>query len=192
MTSGITEPMPDSILKSKKARQRSTSRKPAASSGARTAPVANNHAVLPRLDEMLCLPLYAASRLMTQIYQPHLRAIGLTYPQYLVMLALWERGPLASGALGDLLFLDAATVTQLLSRLEAAGLLVRDRSAADARTVINTLTGKGRALQLRALAVVDGMRCELAAHGDLLLGLRESLKDLVAVLSTCRQDQLND
>ena len=99
------------------------------------------------LDNQLCFALYSASLAMTKLYNPLLDALGLTYPQYLVMLALWERDGLTVSELGERLFLDSGTLTPLLKRLEAAGLLVRLRDVQDERRVRITLTGQGRALR---------------------------------------------
>ena len=99
------------------------------------------------LDQQLCFALYSASLAMTKRYRPLLDALGLTYPQYLVMLALWERDGLTVSELGERLFLDSGTLTPLLKRLEAAGLLVRLRDVQDERRVRITLTGQGRALR---------------------------------------------
>lgn len=99
------------------------------------------------LDNQLCFALYSASLAMTKLYKPLLDTLGLTYPQYLVMLALWERDGLTVSELGERLFLDSGTLTPLLKRLEAAGLLVRLRDVQDERRVRITLTGQGRALR---------------------------------------------
>ena len=99
------------------------------------------------LDNQLCFALYSASLAMTKLYKPLLDALGLTYSQYLVMLALWERDGLTVSELGERLFLDSGTLTPLLKRLEAAGLLVRLRDVQDERRVRITLTGQGRALR---------------------------------------------
>ena len=99
------------------------------------------------LDNQLCFALYSASLAMTKLYNPLLDALGLTYPQYLVMLSLWERDGLTVSELGERLFLDSGTLTPLLKRLEAAGLLVRLRDVQDERRVRITLTGQGRALR---------------------------------------------
>ena len=100
-----------------------------------------------RLDNQLCFALYAASGLVTRAYRPLLEPLGLTYPQYLVMLALWERDGLTVSELGERLFLDSGTLTPLLKRLESADLLVRLRDVQDERRVRITLTGQGRALR---------------------------------------------
>lgn len=105
------------------------------------------------LDNQLCFALYSSSHLMTKIYKPLLKEVGLTYPQYLAMLALWEEDGVTVGALGERLFLDSGTLTPLLKRMEAAKLLKRERSGADERQVFIHLTDKGRALK-RAVAQV--------------------------------------
>jgi len=106
-----------------------------------------------RLDHQLCFALYSASLAMTKLYKPLLDAIGLTYPQYLVMLVLWEQdGPTVS-ALGERLGLDSGTLTPLLKRMEAAGLLRRERDAQDERRVRAVLTPAGQALRARAESI---------------------------------------
>jgi DNA-binding MarR family transcriptional regulator len=102
------------------------------------------------LEDQACFALYAASRALTHLYRPVLEELGLTYPQYLVLLVLWERGSVPVGELGAALHLDYGTLTPLLKRLEAHGILRRERSAADERSVLITLTGQGAALQERA------------------------------------------
>ncbi|MES1990708.1 MAG: MarR family transcriptional regulator [Pseudomonadota bacterium] len=105
------------------------------------------------LDNQLCFALYSSSHLMTKIYKPLLKEVGLTYPQYLAMLALWEEDGVTVGALGERLFLDSGTLTPLLKRMEAAKLLKRERSGADERQVFIHLTDKGRALKRAAAQV---------------------------------------
>lgn len=106
-----------------------------------------------RLDQQLCFALYSSSLMMTKLYKPVLAPLGLTYPQYLVMLVLWETDRIAVGALGERLFLDSGTLTPLLKRMETAGLLSRLRDAGDERRVIVTLSAAGRALRRRAESV---------------------------------------
>ena len=118
-----------------------------------------------RLDNQLCFALYSASLAMTKLYKPLLRDLGLTYPQYLAMLVLWESdGPTVS-ELGDRLNLDSGTLTPLLKRMEAAGLVSRLRDAADERRVHVRLTADGRKLKKRAArvpgCVVSAARCSL-------------------------------
>lgn len=103
-----------------------------------------------RLDSQLCFRLYAASRTVTRCYQPLLGELGLTYPQYLVMLVLWEGDDLTIKAIGERLMLDSGTLTPLLKRLEQAGLISRQRRIDNEREVRITLTDIGRALRSRA------------------------------------------
>ena len=105
------------------------------------------------LDNQLCFALYSASLAMTKLYKPLLAELGLTYPQYLVLLALWEQDDVIVSTLGERLFLDSGTLTPLLKRMEAAGLLVRTRSAQDERRVQISLTEVGRKLKARAARV---------------------------------------
>jgi MarR family transcriptional regulator, organic hydroperoxide resistance regulator len=135
------------------------------------------------LDEQLCFPLYAASRAMTAVYRPKLERLGLTYPQYLVMLALWERDERSVGDVCQALDLDSGTLSPLLKRLEAAGLVERRRSAADERRVDIRLTERGRALRAEAgdipaqMAEASGLSMdEVIALRGILHRLTEALK----------------
>jgi len=105
------------------------------------------------LDNQLCFALYSTSLAMTKLYKPLLEALGLTYPQYLVMLVLWEQDDVSVSVLGERLFLDSGTLTPLLKRMEAADLLVRTRSKQDERRVQISLTAAGRKLKVRAAKV---------------------------------------
>lgn len=105
------------------------------------------------LDRQVCFALAAASRSVVALYRPVLEPLGLTHPQYLVMLALWERSPRRSVDLSDELLLEPATLSPLLRRLEAAGLLTRAKDPSDERALAVSLTDAGRALRERALAV---------------------------------------
>ena len=133
---------------------------------------------LLKLDNQLCFAVYSASLAMTRLYKPLLEKLSLTYPQYLVMLALWETdGPTVS-ELGDRLSLDSGTLTPLLKRLEANGLVARLRDVADERRVHITLTSAGRKLKARA---ADVPACLLAASQcsfDELAGLTQQLQTL--------------
>jgi MarR family transcriptional regulator, organic hydroperoxide resistance regulator len=110
-----------------------------------------NQALL--LDNQLCFALYSTSLAMTKLYKPLLDELGLTYPQYLVMLVLWERDGLMVSELGERLFLDSGTLTPLLKRLESAGLIARIRAVEDERRVHITLTAAGRRLKAKAQKV---------------------------------------
>ena len=100
-----------------------------------------------RLDNQLCFPLYAASRKIVRMYRPLLEPLGLTYTQYITMMALWERDGVTVGELGLRLYLDSGTLTPLLKKMEAAGLVERLRGTEDERQVVITLTEDGRALE---------------------------------------------
>jgi MarR family transcriptional regulator, organic hydroperoxide resistance regulator len=117
------------------------------------------------LNKQLCFALYSTSLAMSKVYKPLLDAIGLTYPQYLVMLALWEQDGVMVSELGQRLFLDSGTLTPLLKRLESAALIARERDAGDERRVNITLTAAGRKLKARALTipacVLSATQCSL-------------------------------
>lgn len=100
-----------------------------------------------RLENQLCFPLYAAARKVVSLYTPYLKPLGLTYTQYIMMMALWERDDVLVGELGEKLYLDTGTLTPVLKRLEADGYLVRERSRPDERLVSVKLTEKGWALK---------------------------------------------
>jgi len=110
-------------------------------------------AELLRLDRQICFSLHAASRAFNGVYRVLLKDLGLTYPQYLVMLVLWEQGELPVKTLGEHLRLDSGTLSPLLKRLEAAGYVHRERSPADERSVLVRLTDSGTELRVRAFAV---------------------------------------
>src|SRR3954447_10951939 len=109
------------------------------------------------LDNQVCFPLYAAARAVTQAYQPLLAALGLTYPQYLVLLVLWEEDGLSVTQIGRRLHLDSGTLTPLLKRLAPAGLVRRARAAGDGRGVQVFLTAAGRRLERRAEEVPQAL-----------------------------------
>jgi DNA-binding MarR family transcriptional regulator len=145
-------------------------------------PTATSKAQWLVLDRQLCFALYSASLSMTKLYKPQLDPLGLTYPQYLVMLALWEADDLTVSALGERLSLDSGTLTPLLKRLEAAGHVRRLRDAADERRVRLRLTAGGRTLKARAqlvppqIARASGCSLdEISALTQRLTALREQL-----------------
>ena len=111
------------------------------------------------LDEQLCFALYSASRAMNRVYRGVLAPLGLTYPQYLVMLVLWAGDGLTVSAIGERLYLDSATLTPLLKRLQVAGLITRTRGHGDEREVLIALSAAGRALRGRARAVPASVFC---------------------------------
>ena len=139
-----------------------------------------------RLDNQVCFALYSASLAMTKLYKPLLDRIGLTYPQYLVMLVLWEQDGVTVSELGERLFLDSGTLTPLLKRLEAQGQIARLRDVQDERRVRITLTAEGRALRDQAEAipqcVLQSSQCSIAE----LTALTTELKQLRDRLSEQR------
>jgi MarR family transcriptional regulator, organic hydroperoxide resistance regulator len=108
-----------------------------------------------QLDNQLCFALYSASLAMTKLYKPLLDELGLTYPQYLAMLVLWEHDGLMVSEIGERLYLDSGTLTPLLKRLEASGLISRIRAVEDERRVHITLTTAGRKLKAKAAKIPD-------------------------------------
>ena len=131
-----------------------------------------------QLDHQLCFALYSASLAMTKLYTPLLSALKLTSPQYLVLLVLWEQDGLSVTALGERLHLNSGTLTPLLKRMEASGLLVRARSQEDERRVLVSLTPEGKKLKARAAAippcVAEAADCSLSE----LMALTQQLKAL--------------
>lgn len=134
------------------------------------------------LDEQLCLALYTASRAMTARYRMALTVLGLTYPQYLVMLLLWEEGPCSVGTIGKRLSLDSSTLSPLLKRLQALGLVTRTRDTTDERLMIIGLTDQGAALETRNAAVGVEMRRATGQTAEEYRELTEQLKALTARL----------
>jgi MarR family transcriptional regulator, organic hydroperoxide resistance regulator len=143
-------------------------------------PKAKSEEIL-RLDNQLCFALYAASRAITSIYRPALDELGLTYPQYLVMLVLWERGETSVSGLGERLSLDSGTLTPLLKRMEKQGFVVRQRSANDERQVNISLTLAGARLKKRAVAVPHTLQCSLQLPAAKVSALRDELNRIVRV-----------
>ena len=135
-----------------------------------------------KLEAQLCFPLYAASNLLTRLYRPLLEELGLTYPQYLVMLVLWERRSARVGELSTALYLDSGTLTPLLKRLEANGLVRRERSAEDERRVEVSLTREGESLKKRALEVPGALACRVGLGNERFIGLRAELRALMELL----------
>eukprot|EP01030_Chromulinospumella_sphaerica_P019534 gene19534-19428_t len=128
------------------------------------------------LDNQLCFALHSTSLLMTKVYKPLLQALGLTYPQYLAMMVLWEQDGLTVGEISNRLLTDPGSLTPLLKRLEAEGLLSRTRSRADERVVVVELTEAGRALRDKAMGVPP---CILGASGLQMEQLQKLQADLL-------------
>ena len=136
------------------------------------------------LDKQVCFALYSASRSLTALYRPLLGRLGLTYPQYLVMLVLWERGDISVKRLGEALMLDSGTLSPLLKRLESAGLVTRRRDPADERSVVIALTPSGSSMRHQAssipLTIVQATGVPLRE----LIQLRETLKSITATVGS--------
>jgi DNA-binding MarR family transcriptional regulator len=135
------------------------------------------------LDNQICFAVYSTAHAFNRVYKPLLDKLGLTYPQYLVMLVLWERDGVPVKDIGERLFLDSGTLTPLLKRLEAANLVRRTRSTEDERQVLIALTPQGQALREKARAVPQGILAasacslgELSAMKKELVALRDRLK----------------
>ncbi len=138
-----------------------------------TKPIPVDQALL--LENQLCFALYSTSLAMSKVYKPLLDELGITYPQYLVMLVLWESDGLAVSDIGERLYLDSGTLTPLLKRLEAAGLVQRLRDAEDERRVLVRLTADGRKLKQKAGKLP---RCILTATDCSLSELKKLTRDL--------------
>jgi DNA-binding MarR family transcriptional regulator len=147
------------------------------------APAAEPSPDLLRLDLQLCFALYASSNLMTRLYRALLGPLGLTYPQYLAMMALWETAPQTVGALGKRLSLDSGTLTPLFKRLEKLGLVERRRDPGDERRVLIDLTEKGQALREQAAGVPFQVLCQLPMSTEEAIELRDRLTRLAEGLA---------
>ena len=139
-----------------------------------------------KLDNQLCFRLYTASRLLTQVYHPLLSGHGLTYPQYLVLLVLWEKDAQPVNDIAKRLFLETNTVTPLLQRMEKEGVLVRRRSEKDGRQMIVSLTRKGKELQKKLSAVPstvgNAVICD-SVTPETAPGLARMLDDMITKLN---------
>src|ERR1700751_3196747 len=139
-----------------------------------------------RLDNQICFAVYSTANAFNRVYKPLLDRLGLTYPQYLVMLALWERDGVPLKDIGERLLFDSGPLTPLLKRLQAAGLVKRTRSTEDERQVLIALTAQGQALKDKArsvpLSILDASSCsvaELSAARDEIVALRDRLNAAV-------------
>ena len=135
-----------------------------------------------RLDSQLCFSLYAASRAMTAAYTPLLAPLGVTYPQYLVMMVLWESEGASVKDIGNRLELDSGTLTPVLKKLETLKLVTRTRDEQDARVVRITLTRAGRALERKAQGVPHRLFCQFGIDLPAVARLREELTALTHTL----------
>ena len=137
-----------------------------------------DHTAGPRLDDQLCFAAYAATNALTRAYRPMLGSLGLTYPQYLVLMVLWENGATSVQAIGDRLRLGASAITPLLDRLEGAGFVLRARSGTDRRVVLVTTTPAGHALQAQVATAQQEVVCRTGLSPEALISLRDMLNAL--------------
>jgi DNA-binding MarR family transcriptional regulator len=139
-----------------------------------------------KLENQLCFPVYAASRLIIREYQPHLDALGITYPQYLVLMVLWETDRVSVNEITTRLILNTNTITPILKRMEAQGIITRERSKEDERKVIVTLTDFGRQLQEQAALIPEKLTASLASESvdvEELLKMKEQLNAIIKFLN---------
>jgi DNA-binding MarR family transcriptional regulator len=141
-----------------------------------------------QLERQVCFALVVASRSVLAIYRPLLEPLGLTHPQYLVMLALWGETPLSVGRIGSLLQLDSPTLSPLLKRLQSAGLITRTRSGDDERQVDIDLTEEGRALREKALAIPPAVVEKLGMEIPELEALHAALTRVIAAANDSDSD----
>ena len=134
---------------------------------------------MPGLDSHLCFALYAASNHMTRMFVPFLRKLGVTYPQYLVLVVLWERGPHGVGNLAALLRMEFGTLSPMLKRMESKRLITRQRSPSDERRVVVALTAKGVSLRKRTEQMLGEFYCFLNMPLDELTDLKDRLHHFV-------------
>ena len=149
--------------------------------------MAVNEQGAPGLDDQICLALYTASRALTARYRTLLAPLGLTYPQYLAMVALWEDGPQSVARLGERLYLDSGTLSPLLRRLESTGLVTRTRSADDERSVVIALTDRGSALRADAATVPEAICLSTGLDVDALVALQKQIVALAESVRTTTQ-----
>ena len=138
-----------------------------------------------KLSNQLCFPVYAASRLITREYQPYLEKLGITYPQYLVLMVLWETDGITVNEIAQKLILNTNTVTPLLKRMESLGIISRKRSGNDERKVIVQLTDKGNEMRVEASTIPENMTNALTTSEmttDELIELRTKLNKMIDLL----------
>ncbi len=142
-----------------------------------------------KLDNQLCFAVYACAREMTKLYHPLLKEIGLTYTQYVTMLALWEQDRVTVKQLGLRLYLDSGTLTPLLKKLEVMGLLIRSRDKQDERSVIIELTEKGIRLKEKAMDIPERLFCQAGVSAEEAEALRNQVTDLLQKVQRIHDDK---
>lgn len=139
-----------------------------------------------KLENQLCFPIYALSRQIVSLYRPYLEKMELTYPQYLVMLVLWEHKAVTIKCIGELLWLDSGTLTPLLKRMEANRLLLRKRSDIDERVVNIIISEKGESLKEQAQDIPMHLKEQLETDDEQLTILRDQLKKILLTTTKCK------
>jgi MarR family transcriptional regulator, organic hydroperoxide resistance regulator len=135
-----------------------------------------------RLEQQLCFPLYAASRLFTRLYQPLLEPLGLTYPQYIVLMVLWADSPCSVSHIGERTLLNSNTLTPMLKRMEELGYIRRTRTSKDERVVEISLTDDGKRLETRCECIPASLAKHLNYNSEEAGALKRSLNDLIGQL----------
>jgi MarR family transcriptional regulator, organic hydroperoxide resistance regulator len=133
-----------------------------------------------KLENQLCFSIYAASRAITKIYRPFLEKLGITYPQYLVMLVLWEKGSITLKELGNKLYLDSGTLTPLLKRLESMELVERERAAEDERLLYVSATEKGLSMKQQAIEIPECILKTIDVDIVKLINLKQNVDELLS------------
>lgn len=141
-----------------------------------------------KLENQVCFPIYALSRQITALYRPYLDKLGLTYPQYLVMMVLWEHKSKTVKELGEILLLDSGTLTPLLKRMETSGFIERKRSDNDERIVNINITEKGLILKELAEYIPSKIKEKLQADDAQLQKLKKQLKKMIDSAAKCKHD----
>ncbi|RAP74116.1 MarR family winged helix-turn-helix transcriptional regulator [Paenibacillus montanisoli] len=134
------------------------------------------------LDNQLCFALYACAREVMKLYRPYLDELGITYTQYVTLLALWEKDGVPVKELGSRLYLDSGTLTPLLKKLEGMALIRRERDRGDERSVIVRLTEQGRELKTRAMTIPERVYCQTSIPEEEIVQLRDQLRKLTAAV----------
>lgn len=140
-----------------------------------------------KLDNQICFAIYACAREITKLYHPVLKELGLTYTQYIAMLALWERDRVTVKELGERLYLDSGTLTPLLKKLESLGYVLRARDRSDERQLLIEVTEAGRALKEKAFDVPEKVFCRTGLPAGELAGIREKMTELIRSIHPAEQ-----
>lgn len=135
-----------------------------------------------KLENQICFPLYASSRAVTALYRPLLEELGLTYPQYLVLLVLWESDGIPLKEIGERLLLDSGTLTPLLKKMELQGLLTRERSEEDERSLVIRLSTKAKNLRKKAACIPERLLESSGLNPDRVVRLKKDLDELLKIV----------